>query len=656
MSWNEHHCKSERFVSEAELAKRSHHHFQARQLYRQAAEAEYCALNEIELTRPDTLASTVVRVVSLYSKAGEIQKAERLAGEWLRKGSLPYTAEEQLRELLESIHNLTAEPLPAAFQDERATPQSKISGAWLHPWQSMARFFLPHFFNHTRIRDNVKILFLAANPVNMVTPLRSDIEYREIKQKIQFGTHGEQLKLDEEFAIRTGDLPVILSKHQADIVHFSGHGSQNGELFLEDEAGKRKAVSIQALADLFRLHKGNICLVVLNACYASEQAKALSQIIDFTIGMSAAIDDRAAIIFASHFYLSLAFGCSVKEAFEQAINQLAIEGFDDASVPELHVREGVDASRFRLVQPRVTSFGIWFLVSLAILLTFDILRRFPGSDGGWWDKVTALAQPSFIVTTTVVVALLAVSLLRLVRPLAETTAPFTFFHEPRKNRRAVIFTASVLVMAFGLWMALPAFARYCNEKGIGLQYREPADLSSARDAYQLAVWLKPDYAQARYNLATLYEDLQPDKAIEEYLLAIRYDSRIYPAYNNLARLYLRRGETNDYESALTLLNQASDLAPQDDKTQYSLNKNLGWANYALRHYALAEIYLRRAIRLSKGQGAAAHCLLAYVLKEQGKAEVMDECYDCVSLAPGEADVEAKWLSDAQECLLKGGHR
>jgi hypothetical protein len=69
---------------------------------------------------------------------------------------------------------------------------------------------------------------------------------------------------------------------------------------------------------------------------------------------------------------------------------------------------------------------------------------------------------------------------------------------------------------------------------------------------------------------------------------------------------------------------------------------------------MAEMYLRRAISLRNEQGgAAAHCLLAYVLKEQGMAGVADECFDCVSLAPGEKDVEPRWVSDARDCLMKG---
>jgi hypothetical protein len=103
------------------------------------------------------------------------------------------------------------------------------------------------------------------------------------------------------------------------------------------------------------------------------------------------------------------------------------------------------------------------------------------------------------------------------------------------------------------------------------------------------------------------------------------------------------------------LNQALDISPQDEGVQYSLNKNLGWANWKLKNYASSEMYLRRAISLQDEEGgAAAHCLLVYVLKELGKAGVEDECFYCVTLAPGEKDVEEKWTSDAQDYLIKGG--
>jgi tetratricopeptide (TPR) repeat protein len=533
----------------------------------------------------------------------------------------------------------------------------------------------------------VKILFLAANPVDVVTRLRIDREIREIRQKLRRSTLGNQFQLESEWAVRVDDLQEFLMRHKPDIVHFSGHCSPSSGIMLEDENGKRKIVSREALAELFRILKGNIKVVVLNACYAKDQAQALATAIDFTIGMNAEIDDKDATIFAAHFYQSLGFGYSVKEAFDLAVNQLQLVGSDGAHVPELVARDGANAVESRIGEPgrravveiqptvipahdaptlstqvmrgvtieehkatsRPLAFLPWLFASVAIALTTEILRRFLRD--GWPDIAALIVQSVFVV---VAVGLGAVTIISMMSP----THPFAVRarYSPQKVRRAIILTAILVVIVLILWLSLPVFARYYNERGARFQYRDDPDLTRARESYQQAVRLQPAYAQAHYNLAFILEDLERDKAVEEYLLAIRYDSHIYPAYNNLARLYLRRGEHGDYEIALNLLSQAAALAPQDEKVQYSLNKNLGWANYALKNYQLAETYLRTAIEVRAEQGpAAAHCLLAYVLREQGR-DAIEECFDCVSLAPGEKDVETRWVSDAQECLIKGGRK
>lgn len=501
----------------------------------------------------------------------------------------------------------------------------------------------------------MKILFLAANPVDVVTRLRVDKEIREIGQKIRMGTLRDQLVLVSEWAVRAGDLQAALLSHKPEIVHFSGHCSPSSGIILEDEDGNRKVVSKNALADLFRILKDKPRVVVLNACYAKEQAQALASTIDFTIGMNAAIEDRAAIVFAAHFYQSLAFGRSVEESFELAVNELSIEGITGAHVPELLLRDGASAAASLTGETaHPIAFLPWMIASIAISLTTDVLRRFLIGEGGWPDIAALFVQSAFVLLAIMAVAFGIISLMHPANRLVVRAAGPAGLNSTQKVQRAVTLTGIALVIALALWLSLPALARYYNEGGAGFQYREQPDLSRARESYQQAVRLRPGYAQAHYNLATVLEDLDPEKAIAEYLLAIRYDSNIYPAYNNLARLYLLRGkDDDDYESALNLLSKAGDLAPQDENVQYSLNKNLGWANYGLKHYAMAEIYLRKAISLhGQESGAAAHCLLAYVLKEQGKPGVADQCFDCVSLEAGEKDVERRWVSDARECLEK----
>ena len=67
--------------------------------------------------------------------------------------------------------------------------------------------------------------------------------------------------------------------------------------------------------------------------------------------MNRAISDRAAIKFAASFYGALAFGRSVQMAFQQGVARLHAEGIAEADIPELLVREGVNASQVVLMGP-----------------------------------------------------------------------------------------------------------------------------------------------------------------------------------------------------------------------------------------------------------------------------------------------------------------
>lgn len=199
------------------------------------------------------------------------------------------------------------------------------------------------------MNDTIKILFLAANPVD-TGRLRLDKEAREIGLQIELGSARDRFVFVPELALRPGDLTRVLLKHKPHIVHFSGHGSETEEIVLEDDAGKSKRVSRQALADLFRILKDNVRIVVLNSCLSKAQAEAISGTIDYTVGTNKVVGDRAAIAFASAFYLALAFNRSVQEAFELARLEISLQGIAGADTPELFVRAGVDARESFLSQ------------------------------------------------------------------------------------------------------------------------------------------------------------------------------------------------------------------------------------------------------------------------------------------------------------------
>jgi hypothetical protein len=196
--------------------------------------------------------------------------------------------------------------------------------------------------------SKIKILFLAANP-NGTNKLALDEEIREITSKIRTTNHRDSIDLISAWAIRPDDLLQLLNMHRPQIVHFSVHGSNSGEIILTDNSGVSKAVSSRALQALFTTLKYNIRAVVLNACYSKEQAQAITQVIDCAVGMSNNINDKAAITFAASFYRAIGFGRSIKEAFDQGITALLLEGIPEEDAPELLVRESMDPSSIYLL-------------------------------------------------------------------------------------------------------------------------------------------------------------------------------------------------------------------------------------------------------------------------------------------------------------------
>ena len=201
-------------------------------------------------------------------------------------------------------------------------------------------------------KSKMKILLLAANPTTSPR-LRIDEEVRSIEEKIGSSDLRDAVQLRSLWATRPGDLQQALLTEDPDVVHFSGHGGGPDGLVLHSEEGTETSlVSSTALAQLFAVLKGNIRLVVLNACYSEEQARAIVKKIDFVVGMADSIGDDEARAFAVALYRGLAYGKSVQTAFALGLNELQLEGLmGDVAVPELLVRDGVDASAVALLKP-----------------------------------------------------------------------------------------------------------------------------------------------------------------------------------------------------------------------------------------------------------------------------------------------------------------
>ncbi|MBW4596778.1 MAG: CHAT domain-containing protein [Brasilonema angustatum HA4187-MV1] len=164
--------------------------------------------------------------------------------------------------------------------------------------------------------DVKTILILAANPTN-TSRLRLDKEVREIDEGLRRASKREQFRLEQKWAVSQRDFYRAILDYQPQIVHFSGHGAGSNGIVLEDETEEPVEVNAHALASMFKLFatKGVEC-VLLNACYSEVQAKAISQHVNYVIGMNQAVGDKTAIAFSVAFYDALAAGQQVEFAYE----------------------------------------------------------------------------------------------------------------------------------------------------------------------------------------------------------------------------------------------------------------------------------------------------------------------------------------------------
>jgi hypothetical protein len=207
----------------------------------------------------------------------------------------------------------------------------------------------------------IKILFLAANPEDSGR-LRLGQEHRDIEESLRRAKHRDRYQMEERFAVRSRDLARAMLDEDPMIVHFSGHGLEiseateapgsrsldlssleeeqlTGGIALEDSDGNTKVVRASALGDLFRLSKGRIQCVVLNACHSQRQANELIKHVPYVIGMNTAVPDKTAIAFAVGFYDALGAGRSIPDAFDFAKVTLSLEDLPGADIPEILTQE-----------------------------------------------------------------------------------------------------------------------------------------------------------------------------------------------------------------------------------------------------------------------------------------------------------------------------
>lgn len=191
--------------------------------------------------------------------------------------------------------------------------------------------------------SKITALLLATHQMELAYDRLGD-EMRKIENKVLLGPFGHSFEFIAKPATRVSDLGLFLLKHNPEIVHISGKGKPSEGIIFEDDTGSGRQVGVYELTGILRTLKDRIRLVFLNVCYSKIYAETITEVVDYAIGMEGPIEDEAAITFAAAFYQALAFGRTVKDAFEVA-NNLA-----GSASPVLLIRPGIDATQSFLNQ------------------------------------------------------------------------------------------------------------------------------------------------------------------------------------------------------------------------------------------------------------------------------------------------------------------
>lgn len=194
----------------------------------------------------------------------------------------------------------------------------------------------------TSARKKKTILFLAANPKNS-TPLDLTREVNEIEEGLKRSQKRDKFVLEQVWAVTPSDVQRAMLNFKPQIVHFSGHGTGESGLVLENAVGQAQLVRAMALAGLFELFADKVECVLLNACYSEVQALAIAHHIPFVVGMNQAVGDQAARVFAVGFYDALGAGESFDFAYKLGRNRIALEGISEDLTPVIQRKSEVES-------------------------------------------------------------------------------------------------------------------------------------------------------------------------------------------------------------------------------------------------------------------------------------------------------------------------
>jgi TPR repeat protein len=449
----------------------------------------------------------------------------------------------------------------------------------------------------------VPVVFLSADPTHT---LHLDADLRNIKNKVRAAKYRDALDFNPCLAARLDDLVQALHETKPQIVHFSGHANHEGLMLVGADEDTPHWVSERDLEELFAAFRDNIRVVVLSGCFTCSQAKAIAKIVGCAVGTPAKILDEAAIVFNAEFYRAIAFGESLKGAYEKGLAVLT--GNLDAVRPVLEVGLDVDPGKVFLVKKPAPALTRWVAVAALLIVSSGVTfaaAHVGGEHGASPLRSRRLATVDTGTATTSPAEDLTVA--RELHRVGNYAASFPRFRRAAEAGipEAMGFLGVAYLRGEGTernpdltahWLSLAARARDAQGmNAYGLAYEDGFGVGQsyqwARHWYEVAAMEKND-AEAMRNLARLYRQglgtaPRDSLALAWYLKAV--DAGSVDAIVDVGLMYAEgvRGR-RDADEALRWFQRATDAGSPRAMLA------IGHLHEDAKNYGQALVWYRRA--------------------------------------------------------------
>ncbi len=161
------------------------------------------------------------------------------------------------------------------------------------------------------------VLFVSANSRDEYIDIER--EQRTLQKLVETGDHSLRVLPAAEVADLRDALRANEKNKEFDVLHFSGHATEEEGLHLRGKGRQKEFLGVEMLKEF--LKGSEVKLVVLNACHSEALAVSLSEVVPAAIGTTRVIRDVTARRFTRYFYGALKDNATVEHAFAAALKK-----------------------------------------------------------------------------------------------------------------------------------------------------------------------------------------------------------------------------------------------------------------------------------------------------------------------------------------------